>query len=264
MDYKEINRKLWNDKVDAHLNSKFYNVDEFIKGQSVLNDIELELLQNVSGKSVLHLQCHFGQDSIELSRMGARVGGVDLSDRSIEKAKWLAKQCGTSTEFICCDVYESVNQLDESFDTVFTSYGTVGWLPDIQRWAHTVNHFLKPGGAFVIADFHPVIWMMDEEFSHVTYGYFNSGPIIENQSGTYADRNAEIHNTEVSWNHSLSDIMGALLDEGLMLKSFKEYDYSPYPCFKNLVETRTKQFQIEGLEGKLPMVYSMRFEKPIV
>ncbi len=133
--YLETNRKSWNAKVEPHLKSDFYFVDEFLKGRTSLNSIELELLGEIAGKSILHLQCHFGQDSISLSRLGAQVTGIDLSDTAIEAAKNLAQKAETSTEFICTDLYNLPNVLDRKFDMVFTSYGTIGWLPDLKKWA---------------------------------------------------------------------------------------------------------------------------------
>ncbi|MEZ4721018.1 MAG: class I SAM-dependent methyltransferase [Flavobacteriales bacterium] len=258
MDYKEVNRKLWNDKVDAHVASEFYDVEAFIQGKNVLNSIELDLLGNIAGKSILHLQCHFGQDSIELSRMGAQVTGVDLSDKAIEKAKWLAERCGTQTRFVCCDVYDAPSHVAEKFDIVFTSYGTVGWLPDMGKWAKVITHFLKPGGKFVFAEFHPVVWMFDNSFTEIKYGYFNSGMIVEEMEGTYADRNAPIKNKEISWNHTISEVMDALIQNGLQIETIQEFDYSPYDCFQNTVKRGERMFQIKGLEGKMPMVYALR------
>jgi SAM-dependent methyltransferase len=263
-DYLEVNKKLWNDKVEVHAASDFCNVDAFIAGETVLNSIELELLGNIKGKSILHLQCHFGQDSIELSRMGAKVTGVDLSDKAIDKARWLAEKCGTDTKFVCADIYDAPNHLDAQFDIVFTSYGTVGWLPDMDKWASVVNHFMKPDGKFVFADFHPVVWMMDYEFSKIEYSYFNVEAIIEENEGTYADREANLKNKEISWNHPMSEVIGALIAQGLKLIDLKEFDYSPYPCFKNLVKIEDKKYQVQGLEGKLPMAYALSFSTTFI
>lgn len=263
MDYKAVNRKLWNDKVDVHMASDFYDVDAFIRGKKMLKPIELALLGDVKGKSILHLQCHFGQDTIELNRMGANVTGVDLSDKAIEKARWLAEQCGQEdARFVCCDVYDAPNHVSEKFDIVFTSYGTVGWLPDTDRWAKVVAHFLKPAGRFVFVDFHPLVWMMDSSFTKIQYGYFNTGAIVEEMEGTYADRGAAIKNTEISWNHTISDVVGALLNSGLRLETIREFDYSPHNCFQNTVSTGEGKFQIKGLEGKLAMVYALVATQP--
>ena len=132
--YIEINRQSWNNRIDTHLKSEFYDLEKFIKGKNSLNSIELELLGDLSGKTILHLQCHFGQDTISLSRLGAEVTGVDLSDKAVESAKQIAKQTKSNTTFICCDIYDLPNYLDKQFDIVFASYGTIGWLPDLKPW----------------------------------------------------------------------------------------------------------------------------------
>ena len=145
--YLEINRQSWNSRTDTHLKSDFYDLSGFMEGKSSLNAIELDLLGDVKGKSILHLQCHFGQDTISLARMGAHAVGMDLSDRAIGHAKRLAGETAAGATFICCDVYDLPNHLDRPFDIVFSSYGTIGWLPDLDRWANVVSRFLKPGGA---------------------------------------------------------------------------------------------------------------------
>ena len=135
--YIEINKNSWNKRTAVHLKSEFYDQEKFLKGQSSLNDIELNLLGNIEGKSILHLQCHFGQDSISLSRLGAKVSGVDLSDKAIEAARQIAKETNENTNFICCDIYDLPKFLNQQFDIVFTSYGTIGWLPHLGKWAKT-------------------------------------------------------------------------------------------------------------------------------
>lgn len=156
-DYIEINRKSWNNKTDVHFESEFYDNNSFIKGKLSLNPIELNLLGDVKGKSVLHLQCHFGQDTISLDRLGAFATGVDLSDKAIFKAKELASLTGSDANFICCDIYELPKYLDKKFDMVFTSYGTIGWLPNLNKWANIVSGFLKLNGKFILVEFHPVL-----------------------------------------------------------------------------------------------------------
>lgn len=255
--YLDINRTSWNKKTEVHLNSAFYDMEGFLKGNTSLNDIELALLGDVKDKSILHLQCHFGQDSISLSRMGAEVTGVDLSDAAIAQAKQIAQQTGTNTQFVCSDVYDLPNHLDQQFDMVFTSYGTIGWLPDVDKWAKVIAHFLKPGGTLVFAEFHPVVWMFDNDFKEVAYNYFNADPIVETESGTYADTKANITLDYVSWNHDLGEVLGSLLNNGLVLEQFKEFDYSPYDSFKHTVEIAPKKFRIKHLDNKIPMVYAL-------
>nr|WP_314491484.1 class I SAM-dependent methyltransferase [uncultured Chryseobacterium sp.] len=259
--YLEINKNSWNARVDPHFESDFYFVDEFLKGRNSLNSIELDLLGDIKGKSILHLQCHFGQDSVSLSRMGAKVTGIDLSDKAIDKAKELAHQCGTDTQFICTDVYHLPKVLNEKFDIVFTSYGTIGWLPDLKQWAEVINHFLKPGGAFIMAEFHPVVWMYDDNFDGVIYNYFNEKPIIETSEGTYADASAAIVQQYISWNHPLCDVLQNLIDEDLIIRNFREFDWSPYPCFRHLEEFEKGKWRIEKFGNKIPMVYAVHAKK---
>lgn len=256
-DYIAINKKAWNDKTKHHVASEFYDMESFLSGRNTLNEIELVLLGDVSGKSVLHLQCHFGQDTLSLSRMGAKATGVDFSEVATTKGKELALDLGLDTLFICCDIYSLPDVLNEQFDIVFTSYGTIGWLPDLHKWTTVISRFLKPGGRFIFAEFHPVVWMFDNDFSKVTYNYFKNEAIIEEETGTYAEKEADIRNETISWNHSISEVLGALLDNGLVLKKFDEYDYSPYNCFNQLEEFLPGKFRVKHLANNIPIVYSL-------
>lgn len=256
--YLAINKDSWNKRTEIHLESEFYDVERFLQGKSSLNSIELDLLGNVSGKSILHLQCHFGQDSLSLSRMGAQVTGVDFSDKAIEAAKNLAIKIDSSAAFVCCDVYETPQFVKEKFDIVFTSYGTIGWLPNLTRWAQVIAQSLKPGGMFVFAEFHPVVWMFSNDFKEIQYRYFKTDAIIETESGTYANKNAPITQQYVSWNHGLSEVISALLQQGLQLETFLEYDYSPYNCFNDMVLCEPGKYRLKTINDKLPMVYALK------
>lgn len=259
--YLQINKTAWNKRTEIHFTSNFYDVEGFLNGKSSLNAIELELLGYVSNKKILHLQCHFGQDTLSLSRLGANVIGVDLSDKAIEAAKELTNKLNTNTQFICCDVYDLPNHLNETFDIVFTSYGTIGWLPDLNKWAKVISHFLKPGGKLVFVEFHPVVWMFSDDFKSVAYNYFNEKAIVETLSGTYADKASDIKEEYVSWNHSLSEVFTSLIQNGLSINAFKEYDYSPYNCFNETVEFEAGKFRIKHFDNKIPMVYALIAEK---
>ena len=209
----------------------------------------------------MHLQCHFGQDTISLSRLGAEVTGVDFSDKAIESAKEIAKATNTNATFICCDIYDLSQYLNKQFDIVFTSYGTIVWLPDLDKWAKIVSQFLKPNGQFVFIEFHPVVWMFDDNFEKIFYRYFNSGSIIESENGTYADKTAEISQEYVMSNHSLSEVINSLIKNGLEIKLLNEYDYSPYNCFNKTNELEPNKYRIEHLGNKIPMIYSIVAEK---
>jgi len=260
-DYISINRESWNERTRVHMDSEFYDVEGFKKGNNPLKEIEIGLLGDVQGKRILHLQCHFGQDTLALARMGAEVTGVDVSDLAIEKAIELAFDIDEKASFICCDLYDLPNQLVGHFDIVFTSYGTIGWLPDLNKWAEIVALYLKPGGRFVFAEFHPVVWMFDNDFSTIGYRYFNSGPIIETESGTYADTSASIEQQYITWNHGIGEVLSALLRSGIRITSFQEFDYSPYNCFKGAIEAEPGRFRIEKLGNLIPMVYALDAEK---
>jgi len=256
-DYVAKNRHSWNQRVAYHVASEMYDVEGFKKGASSLKDIELGLLGDVAGKSLLHLQCHFGQDTLSLARMGARVTGVDFSDVAIHKARELAGELGLEASFVCTDLYDFPTHTDERFDIVFTSYGTIGWLPDIDRWAGVVSRHVKPGGMFVLVEFHPVMWMFDDDFQAIAYRYAASEPIIETVHGTYADRDAPITSETVSWNHSLSEVVNALIGHGLRLEGLHEYDYSPYDCFAHGEAVAEGRYRVKHLGDKLPMVYAV-------
>lgn len=260
-DYLKINKALWNAKTEHHVKSEFYNLDAFLNGKDSLIGPEVKYLSDISGQRILHLQCHFGQDTLSLARKGAVVTGLDLSDTSIEKAKALNKELDLDAQFVCADVYSTRDVIQEKFDMVYTSYGTIGWLPDVDRWAKIISESLHPGGKLVFAEFHPVVWMFDSNFKEIEYSYFNAKAIIESASGTYADRDAEIDAHEVSWNHPLSDVFTALINNNMQIHSFEEFDYSPYNCFNNMIEIAPNKYQIDGLKGKMPMMYVVVAQK---
>ena len=259
--YFEANKELWNQRTVVHKDSSFYNLAGFKNGETVLTPIELKELGDVGGKTMLHLQCHFGMDSLDWARRGALVTGVDLSDNAIQEATQLNKELGLNARFVCSNVYDTSLHVKEFFDIVFTSYGTIGWLPDLQPWANMIAERLKPGGVFYMADFHPVLWMFDDDFTHIQYSYENKEVIITESEGTYTDRNADIKAKEYGWNHSISDLLNALIQAGLKINSFNEFMFSPYPCFRNTVEVEKGRWHIKGLEGKIPMMYSLKAVK---
>jgi SAM-dependent methyltransferase len=266
--YFEANKNLWNQRTAVHKDSAFYNLAGFKAGENVLTPIELKEIGDVKGKTMLHLQCHFGLDTMNWSRLGAKCTGIDLSDDAINLAKEINEELKLDAKFVCCNVYDlhpkntesKIPPLEggEAFDIVFTSYGTIGWLPDLNKWAELIAHYLKPDGTFYMADFHPVVWMFDEGFTHVKYYYENRELIVmENQPSYTGDTNA-IKGKEYSWNHSLSEVLNALINAGLTIEMFNEHMYSPYPNFTNSVETEKGKWYIKGMEGKIPMVYSVK------
>ncbi len=258
----EKNRQLWNAKTPYHVKSDFYELDAFKKGKNVLREIELEGLGDVSGKSLLHLQCHFGQDTLCWSRMGARCTGVDFSSEALTAARELNQELGLDAKFVESDVLKLKDNLDGSFDIVFTSYGAIGWLPDLKAWAKTVSHFLKLGGTFFIAEFHPFLYTLDWGKLTLAYNYFNQGePDHEITDGTYADPGADLKLDEYFWPHSFEEILMSLMNEGLQLKELKEYPWSPYPCFPNVKSVGENRWKFANVEKEIPYVFSLKMTK---
>ena len=260
--YFLTNKTNWDNRVPIHRDSSFYDIQSFKNGKNSLNHIEISELGNVKGKTVLHLQCHFGLDSLSWSRLGAKVTGIDFSEKAIDLANQLNAELDMDATFVCCNVYDLEQCLNAKYDIVFTSYGVIGWLPDLQRWAKIISHFLKPGGTFYMAEFHPYVWMFDDNFTRIEYSYFNVGVIETDNENTYANRTEEFNHKEYSWNHPISDVVNALIGAGLNISMLHEYDYSPYDCFKNMVKKEDGKFYISGMENKLPMIYSIKASKP--
>lgn len=257
----EANMELWNLKTPVHAASAFYDLAAFRAGKSSLNSVELAEVGEVQGKTLLHLQCHFGQDTLSWARLGAKVTGVDFSEEAIQLARQLNGELQLQARFVCANVYSLPQHLEGTFDIVFTSYGVIGWLPDLEEWAQVVAHFLRPGGAFHLVEFHPVVWMYDQGFEKITYSYFNTGPIAEESTGTYADRSADLTHWEYGWNHSLSEVINALLRQGLRLEFLHEFPFSPYNCFNNLEQREDGHWRVKHLPDKLPMLFSLKAVK---
>lgn len=258
--YLQKNKHAWNERTKVHIGSDFYNHQSFLQGENSLKEIELALLGNVRGKKILHLQCHFGQDTLSLARLGADVTGVDFSDEAIRIARETAEALSLNANFICCDIYDLTDHLNEEFDIVFTSYGTIGWLPDLNRWSEIVARFLKPEAEFVFVEFHPMVWMYDNDLTYIQYSYFQDDMIVEIE-GTYADKDSTTKSEIISWNHAMSEVVQHLLNKKLELINFQEYNYSPYNVFPDCIEVGPSCYQVKKWENKMPMVYSLKMRK---
>ncbi len=259
--YFNANKDGWNKRTAVHVNSAFYATEKFKETKNSLNKVELEEVGDVKGKSLLHLQCHFGQDTLSWATKGATVTGIDFSDEAINQANKLKAAINTPATFICCNVYDTSTHVQEQFDIVFTSYGTIGWLPNLKPWAKVIAERLKPGGFFYIADFHPVLWMLDDAMEQLYYSYFNDEVIITEQKGTYSDKNAAIEYTEYGWNHPLSEIINSLIEEGLQIEFLHEFPYSPYNCFDNVEQHQDGMWRFKERGDKFPMMYSLKAVK---
>ena len=257
--YFDTNKQLWDNKTPIHLKSDFYDLSGFKSGKSSLRKIELSELPDVKGKKILHAQCHFGQDTLSLERMGAHCTGVDLSPVSIEAARALAIEMQLDSKFILSNIYDLDRNCYEQFDMIYTSYGVITWLPDLDRWAQQLTARLAPGGLFYMAEFHPVIYMWEWEENKIKYNYFNHGkPYAYQEEGTYADTNADISMKEYFWMHSLAAVMKALMDNGITITSFAEYDYSPYNIFPGNNKRAEQEYIFSPDKVSLPHVFTIQ------
>ena len=259
--YFEVNKDTWNQKVGIHAQSVMYKMDAFKSGETSLMPYELKALGDVKGKSLLHLQCHFGQDTLSWSRMGAKVVGVDLSDEGVKLAKQLNDELKLDADFVCCNVLDTTEHIKDTFDIVFTSYGVIGWLPDLKPWAKMIAERLKVGGTFYIVEFHPILWMFDyiDDEVKMKYHYSRKEVIYEEYEGTYANQASKMVSKEYGWNHGLSEVVNSLIEAGLQIEYLNEYDESPYDVFPDLIKLDNGMYKIK--DQLFPMIFELKATK---
>ncbi|HXI45238.1 MAG TPA: class I SAM-dependent methyltransferase [Candidatus Acidoferrales bacterium] len=265
------NRELWDAWTSIHVPSPFYDVAAFKDGTKGIRiaDYELEEVGSVEGKTLLHLQCHFGLDTLSWARLGATVTGVDFSGKGIDAARQLAAEVGLEARFIQSDIYALSDVLDEQFDVVYTSGGVLGWLPDIPAWGRVAARYVKPGGCFYIAEVHPVTQVFaDEDVMpgdlRLAYPYWSHAePIRIEEEGSYADRSAPTGRlVEYGWDHSLGEIVTALAEAGLRIEFLHEFDFVEWPV-AFLVEGDDGRYRLPaGSKGELPLYFSLKATKP--
>jgi SAM-dependent methyltransferase len=257
--WREVNRALWDERVPIHAAGEFYDVPGFLAGQSRLLPFEFEELGAVEGATLVHPQCHFGLDTLSWARRGARVTGVDFSAPAIEVAREVAGRAGIEAEFVQADVYDASGALDgRRFDVVYTGRGAINWLPDIERWAEVMASLLAPGGRFYMSEFHPVTEMFGEEELTVERSYFERGPWLWDEPGTYADLEAETRNNRtVEWVHGIGDVVSALARAGLAVELLHEYEYTLTPRWPFLERGPDGVYRMPEGRPALPLMYSI-------
>ncbi len=246
----EQNRRLWDEIADVHFNHPDYRVREFLAGWNSLKPIERRLLGDVRGKSLLHLFCQFGLDTLSWARLGAEVTGVDISGRSIELAHELTRQTGLKAEFVRSDVVELTGKIDRTFDIVFQSYGTHHWVGGLDRWARVVAHHLKPGGTFLMVDIHPIATVYLQGVS-----YFEREAKRYNDPD-YADKDYVPSEESVEWQHSLGEIVTAVIAAGLRVERLEESDGLCYRYGDDWIEREGYWYPPEGAP-KYPMLFAL-------
>ena len=265
------NQGLWDEWTRIHETSAFYDLEDFRQGGIRLQPYEVEEVGDVAGQDLLHLQCHFGIDTLAWARLGARVTGADFSAAAVELATRLAGELELDARFIRSDLYDLPDALEADFDIVYTSRGVLGWLPDIARWARVVSHFLKPGGTFYITEIHPVAQAFENEGVapgelRLQYPYWeHPEPLAFEVAGSYADRSAAVTTpTEYGWDHSLGEIVTALIDAGLRIESLREFPWVDWQL-DFLVQSEDGKWRLPpGIPGELPLSFFLLAMKPTV
>jgi SAM-dependent methyltransferase len=229
--------------------------------------LEREEVGDVAGKSLLHLQCHFGLDTLSWARLGAQVTGVDFSEEAITLGRALSDELGIEADFICSDLYDLPTVLTGQFDIVFTSYGVLCWLPDLTRWAEIIAHFLRPGGTFYIAEIHPFAAVFydeeDAESLEVFYPYFHTPePLRFEEEGSYAVPDTQVvHTVTYEWPHSLGDVINSLISAGLQIEFLHEFPYACYGMFPFLEQDEDGWWRSKDRDGSIPMTFSLKATK---
>ncbi|GAA4233802.1 class I SAM-dependent methyltransferase [Actinomadura meridiana] len=249
-DWRAVNRANWDERVPVHSAGAFYDLPGFVAGRDTLRGFEAAEVGDVDGRTLLHLQCHIGLDTLSWARHGAAVTGLDFSEPALETARELAARIGVTTaRFVAADVYDAVHALDaRTFDIVYTGMGALCWLPDINRWAQTAAALVAPGGFLYVAEFHPVADVLGEDGHTVEHDYFLRDPIVVDEPGSYAAPDVPTTETlTIEWRHGVGDVVSAVAAAGLRVEFLHEHDNG--------------HFRLPaGLD--VPLVYSLRARKP--
>jgi SAM-dependent methyltransferase len=271
-DYLAINRANWDERAPVHAASDGYGFERFLADPGHLSKVvrfDLPRLGELTGLRGIHLQCHIGTDTLSLSRLGARMSGLDFSPPALAEARKLAAGAGAEIDYYESDVYNAVGVLGaEAFDFVYTGIGAVGWLPSIDRWAHVVADLLRPGGRLFIREGHPMMWALDEKTNPPALGYpyfEHVEPLVFDEPGTYVDVGAGtefVHGLTHSWNHGLGEIITALMDAGLRLTQFVEHDSVPWEAIPGqMTIDDAGEWRLTTHPGRLPASYTIQAVK---
>ena len=261
-----VNRRWWDGATPVHFKSRSYDVEGFKSGKSSLLPLEIGEVGDVQGKSLLHLQCHFGLDTLSWARRGARVTGVDFSPEAIATANRLAKELGIPARFIESNVYTLADVLQERFDIIYTGYGAICWLPDLERWAQVIARFLRPGGTFYIVEAHPMVSMIDDSIKDrisPTLHYFNDGPDREESPNTYTDSDEPLkEQVSYAWNHPISEIVTSLISAGLQLEWLHESRLGFFKWHPLMRKRQDGHWEFPEEVSDMPLTFSLRARLP--
>lgn len=266
-EWLQANQKLWDAWTGINARSEAYDLEGFRAGKGSLSSLEMEELGDVAGKSLLHLQCHFGKDTLSWARLGAEVTGADFSEDAISLARQLSEDLGIPARFVCSNLYDLPGVLSGQFDIVFTSYGVLGWLPDIEGWAEIVAHFLTPGGVFYIAEIHPFSQVFentseDRELRLAQPYFHTEQPIRFESQGNYADPDSDFQGVEYYWPHGLGSIVTALIRAGLRIEFLHEFPYTLHNTqHAGMEQGEDGYWRVGGQKSDIPLLFSIRATK---
>jgi 2-polyprenyl-3-methyl-5-hydroxy-6-metoxy-1,4-benzoquinol methylase len=260
------NRAFWDEVAPVHRSS--YDIESLLKGISLIDDFQKREFYPVEGKDLIHLQCHIGTDTLSLALDGARVTGVDFSHRSIEIARELAGRLNVEAEFIEANVLDLPAAIQRKYDVVYTSKGVLPWIGDIGRWAKSVSHLLAPGGVFYLLELHPVLGIFDDTRKDalvVRHGYFHRDEPdrFDDDHPDYSDSAYIPASPTFEWTWPISDVVNALVQNGLDIELLNEHDKLFYKGLPAMTQAEDGWWVIEGLEGKVPLAYSIRARRRV-
>ncbi|GAA3066176.1 class I SAM-dependent methyltransferase [Streptomyces roseofulvus] len=268
-DWHEANRARWDERVPIHAASEFYDLDAFRAGKDALRDFELAEVGDVTGRSLLHLQCHIGLDTLSWARHGAaRVVGLDFSEPAVDTARSLAADLGLGPDraaFVASDVYDAAEAVpDRAYDIVYTGVGALCWLPDLDRWAEIAAALVAPGGFLYVSEFHPLADSFDDETgSTLVHDYFVRDPWVDTTPGTYADIDAPtVHNRSVEWVHPVGEVVTALAKAGLRIEFLHEHDVTLVPRYATLERHEDGYHRFPAGRPRVPLMYSLKASRP--
>ena len=263
-EYRATNRDNWDSRVHIHYGSDTYGVERFVSDPDHLSDVvdfDRKNVGDVTGKSLLHLQCHIGTDTISWGRLGATVTGIDFSEKAIAAAQQLSADSGTPARFLVSELYETPGALPEKFDLVYTGVGAINWLPDIRGWADVVAQMLESGGTFYMREGHPLMWALDwddpEQKLSVIYPYFEGEPNLFEEETTYAGEGVVTSPKTYDWNHGIGETLTALIDAGLRIDRVEEYEFCEWQAMEEMVLDADRHWRLPPGRPRIPLMWSV-------